>query len=136
MLGKVIKYDRIAGYGFIVSDQQDDLPDFFVLPKFIEADRHHRFLVPGWRVEFEPFDIDGKPQAHHVRVISKTIAIQRGAAPSSGESQSLHKTTANPNPQDESRVARQIGEARAAKRRSVSTVRPGEAWSSDAAEGE
>lgn len=81
LTGTVSRYDRIAGYGFIISDQPD-LPDFFVLPKFIEADRHHRFLVPGWRVEFEPFDIDGKPQAHNVRVISRTIAIQRGAAPS------------------------------------------------------
>jgi len=76
MLGTVIKYDRVAAYGFIVADDPT-LPDFFVIPKFIQADRHHRFLAPGFRVEFDPIDIETKPQAHNVRVISRTIAIQR-----------------------------------------------------------
>ena len=78
MLGTVAKYDRIGAFGFIVADLPG-LPDFFVIPKFIEADRHHRFLVPGYRVEFDPFDIEGKPQAHNVRVVSRTVAIQRSA---------------------------------------------------------
>jgi cold shock CspA family protein len=78
MLGTCIKYDRIAAYGFIVADEPC-LPDFFVIPKFIDADKHHRFLFPGWRVEFDPVDIDGKPQAHNVRIISRPIARQVSA---------------------------------------------------------
>jgi hypothetical protein len=46
----------------------------------MDADRHHRFLMAGWRVEFDPFDIDGKPQAHNVRILSRTIARQVGGA--------------------------------------------------------
>jgi cold shock CspA family protein len=83
MFGTVIKYDRAAAYGFIVSDDPT-LPDFFVIPKFIQADRHHRFLVPGFRVEFDPVDIEAKPQAHNVRVISRMIAIQRSAPQAGG----------------------------------------------------
>jgi cold shock CspA family protein len=76
MFGTVTKFDRIKGYGFIVSDDPA-LPDFFVIPKFIDCDRHHRFLVRGQRVEFDPVDVDTKPQAHNVRVVPITIAIQR-----------------------------------------------------------
>jgi cold shock CspA family protein len=79
MLGTVSRYERLAAYGFIVADDPT-LPDFFVIPKYMDADRHHRFLVAGWRVEFDPYDIDGKPQAHNVRVVSRTIAVQRSAA--------------------------------------------------------
>jgi len=75
MFGTVIKYDRVSAYGFIVSDDPT-LPDFFVCPKFIDRDRHHRFLVPGQRVEFDPVDLDTKPQAHNVRVVPVTIAWQ------------------------------------------------------------
>jgi cold shock CspA family protein len=75
MFGTVIKYDRITAIGWILPDDET-LPDFFVIPKFMIADRHHRFLLPGWRVEFDPIDADGKPQAHNVRVIQRTIARQ------------------------------------------------------------
>jgi cold shock CspA family protein len=78
MFGTVTAFDRIRGYGFVVPDDLN-LPDFFVIPKFIVGDKHHRFLMPGWRVEFDPLDVDGKPQAHNVKIISKTIAIQRSA---------------------------------------------------------
>jgi cold shock CspA family protein len=86
MFGTVIKYDRLKAYGFIVSDDEN-LPDFFVCPKFINRDKHHRFLLPGQRVEFDPVDIDTKPQAQNVRVIPVTIAIQRGAPASFGGAQ-------------------------------------------------
>jgi cold shock CspA family protein len=79
MIGTVSKYDRIAGIGWIVP-KDPTLPDFFVIPKFIAADKHHRFLAAGQRVEFDPFDIEGKPQAHNVRVISQTIAVQCSAS--------------------------------------------------------
>lgn len=80
MLGTVTKYDRVAGYGFIVPDD-NTLPDYFVCPSFIVSEsKRCRFLLPGWRVEFTPFDLDGKTQAHDVRIISKTVVIQRSAA--------------------------------------------------------
>jgi cold shock CspA family protein len=75
MFGTVIKYDRLKTFGFILPDDPS-LPDFFVCPKFITANKSRRFLMPGWRVEFTPVDIDGKPQAHDVRVLSTTIAVQ------------------------------------------------------------
>lgn len=79
MLGTVIKYDRVSAYGFIVADDES-LPDFFVIPKFIIGDRHHRFLMAGWRVEFDPVDVESKPQAHNVRILFRPIAVQRSAS--------------------------------------------------------
>lgn len=78
MLGTVTKYDRVKGYGFIVPDDAA-LPDFFVCPKFIDANKHHRFLIPGQRVEFDPVDVDTKPVASNVHVIPTTIARQVNA---------------------------------------------------------
>ena len=81
MLGTVLRYDRIAAYGFIVPDD-NTLPDYFACAKFIISEnKHRRFLLPGWRVEFESNDNNGHPQALNIRVICKTGAIQRGAAP-------------------------------------------------------
>jgi cold shock CspA family protein len=78
MTGVVIKYDRLAAYGFILPDDPT-LPDFFVCPKFIDADKPRRFLVVGQRVEFTPVDTEtAKPQAHNVRVLPMTIARQVG----------------------------------------------------------
>jgi cold shock CspA family protein len=78
MLGTVTKYNRVRGYGFILPDDET-LPDFFVLPKFIVEPKCRRFLMAGWRVEFDPVDIDDNPQAHNVRIVARTIAIQRSA---------------------------------------------------------
>jgi cold shock CspA family protein len=80
--GVVLKYDRIAGYGFVASTDNPDLPDFFVHLSFIEAPtKGQRFLRVGQGVEFEPFDIEGRPQALHVKKFPTTIAVQRGDAP-------------------------------------------------------
>jgi len=77
MLGTVTRYDRLAAYGFIVPDNPT-LPDFFTCPKFIQATKPHRFLVPGQRVEFDPVNVDtDRPQAHNVRVTPTAISIQR-----------------------------------------------------------
>lgn len=76
MLGTTIKYDRVKGYGFILPDDET-MPDFFVLPRFIVEHRSRRFLMAGWRVEFDPVEVDGNPQAHNVRIITRPIAIQR-----------------------------------------------------------
>lgn len=75
MFGTVAKYDRMKGYGFILPDDAS-LPDFFVCPKLIDANRHFRFLIPGQRVEFDPVDVSTKPAAHNVRVLPTTIARQ------------------------------------------------------------
>jgi cold shock CspA family protein len=78
MFGTVSKYDRMKAFGFILPDDAT-LPDFFVCPKFIDATRHHRFLVVGQRVEFDPVDIDtDRPAAHNIRVVPTTIARQVG----------------------------------------------------------
>jgi cold shock CspA family protein len=82
MFGTVTMFDRIKGFGFILPDDET-LPDFFTAPKFILEPKCRRFLMAGWRVEFTPFDIEGKPQAHDVRIISRTIAAQR-SAPNAG----------------------------------------------------
>jgi cold shock CspA family protein len=69
MFGTVSKYDRVKGYGFILPDDQS-LPDFFTCAKLVDANRHHRFLIPGQRVEFDPVDLETRPAAHNVRVVS------------------------------------------------------------------
>jgi cold shock CspA family protein len=74
--GIVAKYDRLKAFGFIVPDDPT-LPDFFVCPKFISAERHCRFLIAGQRVEFEPIQDGERNVAHNVRVVPLTIAIQR-----------------------------------------------------------
>jgi cold shock CspA family protein len=84
MFGTVTRYDRLAAYGFIVPDDPT-LPDFFTCPKFIQAPKPHRFLVPGQRVEFDPVNMDtDRPQARNVRVIPSTVAIQRSSPVSGG----------------------------------------------------
>lgn len=82
MKGEVLKYDRATGWGFIASTDDPDLPDFFVHASYIEAPtKGQRFLRVGQTVEFEPFDIEGRPQAHHVKKFPTVIALQRAAAP-------------------------------------------------------
>ena len=76
MLGTTTKFDRTKGYGFILPDDETQ-PDFFVLAKFIMEPKCRRFLFAGWRVEFDPVEVDGNPQAHNVRIISRPIAVQR-----------------------------------------------------------
>src|ERR1700728_1485910 len=81
MFGTCVKYNRLESYGFIAPDDPS-LPDFFACPAFITSEKNHRrFLVPGYRVEFTPFDVEGRPQAHSIKVIARTVALQRSAAP-------------------------------------------------------
>jgi cold shock CspA family protein len=78
MTGVVANYDRKVGWGFIIPDDPE-LPDFFVHYTFIQADKFQRFLRVGQKVEFDPFDERGKPQARNVRKLSTQIAIQSSA---------------------------------------------------------
>jgi cold shock CspA family protein len=83
MFGTVAKYNRQRAFGFIVPDSidgksTDELPDFFVCPKFIDANRHLKFLVPGQRVEFDPVDINTtRPYATNVKVIGPTTIARQ-----------------------------------------------------------
>jgi len=80
MQGTVLQYSRQTGWGFIRPDDPD-LPDFFVCYRFIQAaSKFERYVKSGQRVEFTPVDIDTKPQAHDVRVLTPiTIVVQRCA---------------------------------------------------------
>lgn len=74
MTGTVAHFNRARRFGHIIPDDAN-LPDLFTYWAFLEPP--NRFLVSGWTVEFDPVKLDtDKPQAHHVRVISKTIARQ------------------------------------------------------------
>jgi cold shock CspA family protein len=74
MIGTVIKYDRARSFGFILTDDPE-LPDYFVCAPFILGKQ--RWLMPNWVVEFTPVETDKGFEAHDVRVITRTIAIQR-----------------------------------------------------------
>ncbi len=78
MIGTIVKYDRTKGYGFVMPDD-DGVPDHFIIPRFLADVKHPRFLMNGWRVEFDTFEGDRGLQAHNVRIVSKTIAVQRSA---------------------------------------------------------
>lgn len=82
MKGTCISYDRARGFGFIVSTDNPDLPNFFCHYSDIDAAKQMRFLRVGQTVEFEPADIETpRPQAHDVKKFPTAIAVQRGAAP-------------------------------------------------------
>jgi cold shock CspA family protein len=75
--GVVLEYNRQKGWGFIRPDDPN-LPDFFTCYKFIEADQKwSRFVRVGQRVEFQPVDIDTRPQAHHVRLVRPVTVVRQ-----------------------------------------------------------
>ena len=75
MIGTVAMYDRRVGWGFIIPDDPD-APDCFVHHSFIQAGKFQSFLRVGQKVEFDPTDVDGKPQARNVRKLPTPIARQ------------------------------------------------------------
>ena len=68
MFGTVSRFTRQFGFGFVVPDDPNE-PCYFVHHSFIQANPAKRFLVAGQRVEFDPVEVDGKPQAYNVRKI-------------------------------------------------------------------
>lgn len=78
MRGIVLRYDRLKAHGFIISTEDETLPDMFVCPSFILKEKHCRFLLAGQAVEFDPAGVGtDRPQAHNVRFIPPiTIARQ------------------------------------------------------------
>jgi len=83
MMDTVINYSRRVGWGFIRPDDPD-LPDIFVHWSWIQAEKFQQWLRVGQRVEFDPVDIDIKPQAKNVRKIPTLIARQ-SSSPLTGE---------------------------------------------------
>jgi CspA family cold shock protein len=70
MFGIVRSWSRLHGYGFIVPDGEDE-PDRFVLYCWIQANPSRRFLKVGQRVEFDPYEENGRPQARNVRKLDE-----------------------------------------------------------------
>jgi cold shock protein len=68
MLGTVSSWSRFHGYGFVIPDGEDE-PTRFVLYAWIQANPAKRFLKLGQRVEFDPHEENGRPQARNVRVV-------------------------------------------------------------------
>jgi cold shock CspA family protein len=80
--GECVSYDRAHGFGFVISTENPDMPNFFVHCSFIEGRKPLRFLRVGQQVEFTPAAVDtDRPQAHNVKKFPITVAIQRSAAP-------------------------------------------------------
>jgi cold shock protein len=68
LVGIVRTYSRKHGYGFIIPATPESTdPDRFVSHAFINAEKGSQFLIPGQRVEFDPHDDNGRPQARNVR---------------------------------------------------------------------
>jgi cold shock protein len=68
MFGIVRSWSRLHGYGFVVPDGEDE-PDRFALYAWIQANPAKRFLKIGQRVEFDPYEENGRPQARNIRFI-------------------------------------------------------------------
>jgi cold shock CspA family protein len=83
MLGTTRKWDRIKGYGFILPDDETQ-PDIFVSAKCIIAPKGRRWLLPGWRVEFDAVEVEQGLSAENVKIISRPIAAQYSATPKTG----------------------------------------------------
>ncbi|MBI5523638.1 MAG: cold shock domain-containing protein [Desulfarculus sp.] len=64
MEGTVRHYSEFSGYGFIIGD---DSNDYFVHWSFIEGSGY-KYLMPNWKVIFDPVETFKGLQAHHVRI--------------------------------------------------------------------
>lgn len=97
MLGRVLRFNRELGYGFIVALDDPDalLPDFFVHRTFLE---NRPALVAGQTVEFDPVGLETpKPQARKVRVVTTTVARQVSEAVAKSEALATAKAASDVN---------------------------------------
>lgn len=75
MLGTCLHFDRMKGYGFLVSADDPLLPDIFVHFSDVEQSPvwNRRFLLPGMKVQFDvepdPSDPENRFRARHIRVV-------------------------------------------------------------------
>ena len=80
MIGMVSKYDRVVGYGFLIPEDptNPDASDFFVRCSNIQGPKYQCFLRLRQIVEFNPIDVESRPQAINVRKSPTTISRQVG----------------------------------------------------------
>jgi CspA family cold shock protein len=71
MKGKVKSYSSPYGYGFVIGDDGDE---YFVHWTFILM-QGFRFLSPGERVEFDPFDTYRGKQARNIHLTSTPASV-------------------------------------------------------------
>jgi cold shock CspA family protein len=83
MLGTTIKWNRIKGYGFVLPDDAMQ-PDIFVSATCIQAPRGRRWLLPGWRVEFDVVEVEEGLAAENLKILSRPIGAQFSATAENG----------------------------------------------------
>ncbi|MBO2466153.1 cold shock domain-containing protein [Actinomadura sp. LCR2-06] len=83
--GRVLRFDGVRGYGFIVPDGGGD--DVFVHANEVLDDKSG--LTPGATVEFETVDSERGPKAFGVRILSRASASSPAPRQSSSSSQLL-----------------------------------------------
>jgi cold shock CspA family protein len=69
--GKIIRFDRVKGYGFIAPDPGGQ--DVFVHANDLGVDEN--MLTVDTRVEFEVMNSDRGPKAYDVRVLGRPTAV-------------------------------------------------------------
>ncbi|MWA04760.1 cold shock domain-containing protein [Actinomadura sp. LD22] len=83
--GRVLRFDGVRGYGFIVPDGGGD--DVFVHANEVLDDKSG--LTPGATVEFETVDSERGPKAFGVRILSRAPSSSSSAPRQSSSSQLL-----------------------------------------------
>jgi cold shock CspA family protein len=83
MYGTTLKWNRLKGYGFVLADD-NTLPDVFVFAKCILGPKGRRFLMPGWRVEFDVEEVPEGLAAINLKILTKPIAMQYSATAETG----------------------------------------------------
>jgi cold shock CspA family protein len=83
--GRVLRFDGVRGYGFIVPDGGGD--DVFVHANEVLDDKSA--LTPGATVEFETVDSERGPKAFGVRVLSRASSSSSPSPRQSSSSQLL-----------------------------------------------
>jgi cold shock CspA family protein len=83
--GRVLRFDGVRGYGFIVPDGGGD--DVFVHANEVLDDKSG--LTPGATVEFETVDSERGPKAFGVRILSRASSSSSPAPRQSSSSQLL-----------------------------------------------
>lgn len=83
--GRVLRFDGVRGYGFIVPDGGGD--DVFVHANEVLDDKSG--LTPGTTVEFETVDSERGPKAFGVRILSRASSSSSPSPRQSSSSQLL-----------------------------------------------